>query len=97
MELTWGSYGFQQGPGGLVHKDRVLPSCTLSSGCLASPRMQTVSSLPSGTSAPNTVITGYVVSKYQLQTPPERAAADRCRRRLAAGRARAAADRQAAN
>jgi putative ABC transport system permease protein len=68
MELTWGNYGLQQGPGGLVHKDRVLPSCTLSSGCLANPRMQTVSSLPSGTSAPNTVITKYAVSKYQLQT-----------------------------
>ncbi len=68
MELTWGDYGVQQGPGGLVHKDSVLPSCTLSSGCLANPRMQTVSSLPSGTSAANTVITQYAVSKYQLQT-----------------------------
>jgi putative ABC transport system permease protein len=68
MELTWGNYGVQQGPGGLVQKDSVLPSCTLSSDCLASPAMQTVSSLPSGTSAPNTVITKYAVSKYQLQT-----------------------------
>ena len=68
MELAWGNYGLQQGPGGLVQKDSVLPSCTLSGGCLASPRMQTVSSLPSGTSAPNTVITEYAVSKYQLQT-----------------------------
>jgi putative ABC transport system permease protein len=68
MELTWGNYGLQQGPGGFVHKDSKLPACTLSSGCLASPRMQTVSSLPSGTSAPNTVITEYAVSKYHLQT-----------------------------
>jgi len=68
MELAWGNFGLQQGPGGLVHKDRVLPSCTLSSGCLASPAMQTASSLPSGTSAPNTVITEYAVTKYQLQT-----------------------------
>jgi putative ABC transport system permease protein len=68
MVLAWGNYGVQQGPGGLVHKDRVLPSCTLSSGCLASPMMQTVSSLPSGTSAPNTVITEYAVSKHHLQT-----------------------------
>ena len=30
--------------------------------------MQTVSTLPSGTSAPNTVITEYAVSKYHLQT-----------------------------
>jgi putative ABC transport system permease protein len=68
MELTWGNYGVQQGPGGLTHKDSELPDCTLSSDCLASPRMQTVSSLPSGTSAPNTVITEHAVSSYRLQT-----------------------------
>jgi putative ABC transport system permease protein len=68
MELTWGSYGLQQLPGGFTRKDSALPSCTLSSGCLADPRMQTVSGLPSGTSAPNTVITEYAVNKYQLQT-----------------------------
>jgi hypothetical protein len=68
MELTWGSYGIQQGPGGFTYKDDVLPSCTLSGGCLASPAMQTVSSLPGGTSAPNTVITEYAVHKYRLQT-----------------------------
>ena len=68
MELTWGNYGLQQGPGGLVYKERELPKCTLSSGCLASPRMQTVSGLPSGTSAPKTVLTEYAVSTYQLQT-----------------------------
>ena len=68
MVLAWGNYGVQQGPGGLTRKDNVLPNCTLSSGCLANPRMQTVSSLPGGTSAPNTVITEYAVSKYQLQT-----------------------------
>jgi putative ABC transport system permease protein len=68
MELAWGNYGLQQGRGGLVHKDSQLPSCALNSDCLASPRMQTVSSLPSGTSAPNTVITEYAVRKYRLQT-----------------------------
>jgi putative ABC transport system permease protein len=68
MELTWGDYGLQQGPGGFTHKDSVLPSCTLADDCLASPRMQTVSSLPSGTSAPNTVITQYAVSTYHLPT-----------------------------
>jgi len=68
MELTWGNYGVQQGPGGLVRKDSVLPSCTLSSDCVANPRMQTVSSLPSGTSAPNTAITEYAVSNHHLQT-----------------------------
>jgi putative ABC transport system permease protein len=44
------------------------PPCTLSNHCLASPAIATVSSLPSGTSAPNTVITGYAVSKYHMQT-----------------------------
>ena len=32
--------------------------------------IQTVSSLPGGTSAPNTVITEYAVSKYHLQPSP---------------------------
>jgi len=44
------------------------PPCTLSHHCLASPAIQTVSSLPSGTSAPNTVMTEYAVSKYRMQT-----------------------------
>jgi putative ABC transport system permease protein len=68
MVLAWGNYGLQQGPGGFVHKDSKLPACTLSSGCLADPRMQTAGGLPSGTSAPNTVVTGYAVRKYHLQT-----------------------------
>ena len=67
IEMTWGSYGFQYGPGNLVQKASVLPPCTLSNDCLANPAMQTVSSLPSGTSAPNTVITEYAMSKYHLQ------------------------------
>jgi putative ABC transport system permease protein len=68
MEMTWGDYGVQQGPGGFTHKDNVLPSCTLSDDCLTDPAMLTVSSLPSGTSAPNTVVTEYAVSRYHLQT-----------------------------
>ena len=43
------------------------PPCTLSNGCLAHPAIQTVGSLPSGTSAPNTLITEYAVTKYQLR------------------------------
>ena len=69
-ELAWGNYGFQSGPNGIVHKDSVLPPCTLSSDCVASPAMQTVSGLPGGTSAPNTVITEYAMSKYHL-TPEQ--------------------------
>jgi putative ABC transport system permease protein len=44
------------------------PPCTLSNRCLVSPVIQTISSLPSGTSAPNTVVTEYAVSKYHMQT-----------------------------
>jgi putative ABC transport system permease protein len=44
------------------------PPCTLSNYCLASPAIQTVSSLPSGTSAPNTVLTEYALRKYHVQT-----------------------------
>ncbi len=66
-ELTWGNYGLHSTPGGFTQKDSVLPACTLSSDCVANPAMQTVSGLPGGTSAPNTVITEYAVSKYHLQ------------------------------
>ena len=44
------------------------PPCTLSNYCRAGPAIATVSSLPSGTSAPNTVVTEYAVSKYHIQT-----------------------------
>jgi putative ABC transport system permease protein len=43
------------------------PPCTPSSHCLASPVIATVGGLPSGTSAPNTVITEYAVNKYHMQ------------------------------
>jgi putative ABC transport system permease protein len=44
------------------------PRCALSSQCLASPAIATVSSLPGGTSAPNTVMTEYAVRKYHMQS-----------------------------
>jgi putative ABC transport system permease protein len=53
-----GNYGPGYGPS----------SCTVSNDCLANPAIQTVSNLPSGTDAPNTVITEYAVRKYHLQT-----------------------------
>jgi len=57
LEMTWST---TQSPG-------QGPPCTLSNDCLANPVIQTVSSLPGGTSAPNTVITQYAVSKYHMQ------------------------------
>jgi putative ABC transport system permease protein len=66
MEMTWQSPGYH-GPGG-NQPGSGGPPCTLSTGCLANPAIQTIRSLPSGTSAPNTVITEYAVSKYHLQS-----------------------------
>jgi len=67
MEMIWqssvsepdGSSG-REGNGG--------PPCTLSNDCLAGPAIQMVSTLPGGSSAPNTLITEYAVRKYHLQT-----------------------------
>ena len=67
MEMTWQSPGYH-GPGGNEPGSSGGPPCTLSDGCLANPAIQTISSLPSGTSAPNTVITEHAVSKYHLQS-----------------------------
>jgi putative ABC transport system permease protein len=58
---------------GLCHADdepggQGQPPCTLGNQCLAHPAIQTVSRLPGGTSAPNTVITEYAVTQYHLQT-----------------------------
>jgi putative ABC transport system permease protein len=48
----------------LVH---LRPSCT-PGHCLASPAIQTISSLPRGIDAPNTLITEYAVRTYHQQT-----------------------------
>ncbi len=63
MEMIWQS----SGNGGEPDSDNNGPSCTPGS-CLASPAIQTISSLPSGTDAPNTLITEYAVRKYHVQT-----------------------------
>jgi len=66
MEMIWSPPGYQY-PGEGVPGSRGSPPCTLTNDCLASPAIQTVSNLPAGTSAPNTVITQYAVSRYRLQ------------------------------
>jgi putative ABC transport system permease protein len=67
MIMFWGGYG-QDGAdfGGGPHAGSP-PPCTLSNYCLTGPVMQTFANLPGGTSAPNTVVTEYAVSKYHLQ------------------------------
>jgi putative ABC transport system permease protein len=43
-------------------------SCTASNGCVANPVIQEVGALPSGTSAPNTVLTEHAVHSLHLST-----------------------------
>ena len=57
LAMTWST---SQSPGGS-------PPCTLGDDCRANPVIQTVSSLPGGTSAPNTVITESAENKYHLR------------------------------
>lgn len=59
MQLDYGAYKF--GPPGADSP------CSPSS-CLANPKIQEVSTLPSGTSAPNTVITEHAVRELHLTT-----------------------------
>jgi putative ABC transport system permease protein len=63
MEMIWQT----SGNGGEPDSDNSGPSCGPGS-CLASPVIQTTSSLPSGTDAPNTLITEYAARKYHVQT-----------------------------
>ena len=57
MVLIWGRYLNPNGPP---------PACTVGNDCVANPKIQEVGSLPSGTSAPNTVITEQAMQKYHL-------------------------------
>jgi putative ABC transport system permease protein len=75
MALTWGNQGGTSKPGpgpgnGPGPQDNEpganAPSCTPQTGCLAHPLIQEVSALPSGTSAPNSVITEYAVHEFGL-------------------------------
>jgi putative ABC transport system permease protein len=71
MEMIWANTscsGLCQGAGPPGPGASGGPSCTPGNDCLASPAMQTISNLPGGTSAPNTVITEYAVRTYHLQT-----------------------------
>ncbi len=66
LQLTWqAGNGYESD--GSQPTSRAGQTCTPSNDCLANPVVQTVSNLPSGYSAPNTVITEYAVRKYHLQ------------------------------
>jgi putative ABC transport system permease protein len=66
MQMTWQNSGNE--PDGSQPGGNGGPVCTLSNHCLANPSIQTVSTLPSGTDAPSTLITEYAVRKYHMQT-----------------------------
>jgi putative ABC transport system permease protein len=62
MQLIYGSYFEQSGPNGPGENSFPCPRTS----CQAGPVMQTVDALPSGTSAPNTVITEHAVHALGL-------------------------------
>jgi putative ABC transport system permease protein len=64
MQLVYGNYFAEGGPG---RGGSVTYPCPKGE-CLNSPKIQQVSELPSGTSAPNTVITQYAVHQLHLKT-----------------------------
>ncbi len=93
MEMIWSGSGSE--PDGSQPAGNGGPSCTLSNDCLANPAIQTISSLPGGTDAPNTLITEYALHKYHLRTsavrladPGTRPAHCRADPRRATGRSR---------
>jgi putative ABC transport system permease protein len=68
MQMVWQAGNGTESDGSSGPPALSGPSCTLRNDCVANPAIQTVSSLPSGTDAPNTVITESAVHKYHFQT-----------------------------
>ncbi|HVW80995.1 MAG TPA: FtsX-like permease family protein [Mycobacteriales bacterium] len=70
LQLIWGGKGAERqfvAPGQAhVAARATLPPCTASYGCEPNPVIQHISALPSGTSAPNTVITEGAVRQLHL-------------------------------
>jgi len=65
MQLTYGNGGGGNGPGGGPGGNNQWP-CPPGS-CVADPPIQEISQLPSGTSAPNTVVTEHAITTLHLQ------------------------------
>jgi putative ABC transport system permease protein len=71
LQLVYGSYNGPGGPGGGGHGPQDVGSDSYpcpKGQCLANPAIQEVSALPSGTSAPNTVITEHAIAALGLHT-----------------------------
>jgi putative ABC transport system permease protein len=65
MQLTYGNHGGGGGPGGGPGGNNQWP-CPPGS-CMANPPILQISQLPSGTSAPNTVLTEHAITTLHLQ------------------------------
>jgi putative ABC transport system permease protein len=66
MTFTYGSIN-NNGPQSPGSGPPPSSQCNAASGCLAHPVVQEVGALPTGTSAPNTVITEYAMKKFHIQ------------------------------
>jgi len=66
MAMTWQAGNGNQAPDRSGRGGNSGPSCP-PGNCLADPEIQTISSLPGGVDAPNTLITEYAVRRYHLQ------------------------------
>jgi putative ABC transport system permease protein len=67
LTLNWGSDGKSgSGPGGPDGTGGPSEGCSTATSCLANPVIQQVSSLPTGTSAPNTVITEHAMREFHI-------------------------------
>jgi putative ABC transport system permease protein len=68
LTFTWGSNNnTSQNPGPSPGPPPSSSGCTAENDCLAHPVIQEVGALPTGTSAPNTVITEHAMKKYHIQ------------------------------
>lgn len=54
-------------PGSNAGNSGTAPACNAGDGCLPNPVIQEMSALPSGTSAPNTVVTEHAIQEFHLQ------------------------------
>jgi putative ABC transport system permease protein len=62
------TYGSNDGNQKLGPGPQTSPPCNAANGCLAHPVIQELGALPTGTSAPNTVITEHAMKEFHIQT-----------------------------
>jgi putative ABC transport system permease protein len=67
LDLSYGS-GATRASGPMAPGGATSPTCTAATRCLANPVIQEVGALPTGTSAPNTVITEHAMREFHIRT-----------------------------